>query len=132
MNQKTRTLEEVKLLGVNLQTHIDGGRYLDYDNNGHLWAMTNKAHGILTHRYSVDGVKFTINSYADAVTTAGQGVAGEEPEWLKRILDVAYLGGHGLALKTTPPDFVVWFETDKDLHLLRFIIETEEPEAEGV
>jgi hypothetical protein len=126
------TLEEVRELGINLQMHIDGGRYLDYDNNGHLWAMTNKAHGILTHRYSVDGVKFTINTYGDSVTTTGKEDVGCEPEWLKRILDVAYLGGHGLALKTTPPDFVVWFETDKDLHLLRFIIETEEPEAEGV
>jgi len=112
---------------LRIQMEIDLG-CSDYDNNGHLWVMTNKVHGIHTHRYAVDGVKFTINSYADAVTTAGKGAVGEEPEWLKRILDVAYLGGHGMALKTTPPDFVVWFETDKDLHLLRFITETDEPD----
>lgn len=112
-----------------LQQHIDEGRTLDYDHNGHLWAMTNIAHGILTHRYSVDGIKFIINTYAESVTTVGQGTVGEEPDWLKRVLDVAYLGGHGLSIQTKPPDFVLWFETDKDLHLLRFIIEHETTEG---
>lgn len=128
MKKKTPTFKEVKQLGTRFQGWVDEGRVLEYDNNGHLWAMTNKEHGILTHRYAKNGAKFTIDTYSDSLTTSGNGVVGEEPDWLKRILDVAYLGGHGLRIVATPPDFVLWFETEKDLHLLRFIVEDETTE----
>lgn len=128
MRKRTPTREEVLRLGTRFQGWVDEGRVLEYDNNGHLWAMTNKAHGILTHRYAKTGSTFTIDSYSDSVATSGNGIVDEEPEWLRRILDVAYLGGHGLRIVATPPDFVLWFETDEKLHLIRFIVEDETPE----
>lgn len=116
----------MKQFGADLRTHIEEGRVLDYDHNGKLWAMTNAAQGIVTHRYAKDGKKYIINSYQDTIGTTGTGVVGEEGDWLKRILDVAYLGEHGLTLMTKPPDYVLWFETDKDMNLLKFIVEAEE------
>lgn len=129
MRKRTLTHKKVMQLVTKFQGWVDEGRALDeYDNNGLLWAMTNKEHGIHTHRYAKTGSTFTIDSYSDSVATSGNGIVDEEPGWLKRILDVAYLGGHGLRLLATPPDFVLWFETDEHLHLIRFIVEDETPE----
>lgn len=97
-----------------------------YDFKGHEVAVTNNAHGVYTHRYSIDGGKYTLHTYADAMATTGKGVVGEESDWLKCILDVAYLGGQGLKLVTTPPDYVLWFETDAEMHLLRFVVAAEQ------
>jgi hypothetical protein len=104
----------------------DDGRVLDYDAEGQLVIAANLEHGMITHRYSVEGDVFSLQSYAAAMVTTGRGMVGEESDWLKRILDVAYLGGHGLTIVSTPPDFVLWFETDAKMDLLRFIVEAEE------
>jgi hypothetical protein len=107
----------------NLQRDIDGGRILDYDAEGKSVAVMNHEHGIITHRYSVEGEGFSLQSYADALVTTGRGKVGEESDWLKRVLDVAYLGGHGLTIVSKPPDYVLWFETDANMDLFQFIIE---------
>jgi hypothetical protein len=114
------------LTRYNLQRDIDDGRVLDYDAEGQLVIAANLEHGMITHRYSVEGDVFSLQSYAAAMVTTGRGMVGEESDWLKRILDVAYLGGHGLTIVSTPPDFVLWFETDAKMDLLRFIVEAEE------
>jgi hypothetical protein len=120
------TTEMMDKVVYNLQRDIDGGRILDYDAEGKSVAVLNHAHGIITHRYSVEEGEFSLQSYADAMVTTGRGKVGEESDWLKRVLDVAYLGGHGLTIVSKPPDFVLWFETDAKMDLLRFIVEAEE------
>jgi hypothetical protein len=123
---KKVTTEMMDKVVYNLQRDIDGGRILDYDAEGKSVAVLNHAHGIITHRYSVEEGEFSLQSYADAMVTTGRGKVGGESDWLKRILDVAYLGGHGLTIVSKPPDFVLWFETDAKMDLLRFIVEAEE------
>ena len=117
------TTEMMDKVVYNLQRDIDGGRILDYDAEGKSVAVMNHEHGIITHRYSVEEGDFSLQSYADALVTTGRGKVGEEADWLKRILDVAYLGGHGLTIVSKPPDYVLWFETDANMDLLQFIIE---------
>ncbi len=117
------TTEMMDKVVYNLQRDIDGGRILDYDAEGKSVAVMNHEHGIITHRYSVEEGDFSLQSYADALVTTGRGKVGEEADWLKRILDVAYLGGHGLTIVAKPPDYVLWFETDAKMDLLQFIIE---------
>lgn len=126
MKTKPKTFEEVQNLGKIFQGWVDGGRVSEYDQTGLRLAMTNNAVGIYTHRYAKTEQEYALDSYAEAVTTSGRGIVGEEPDWLKRILNVAYLGGHGMNLVTTPPDFVLWFETDAKLDLVRFVIEAED------
>jgi hypothetical protein len=110
----------------NLQRDIDEGRILDYDAEGRSVSELNHVHGIITHRYSVEEGEFSLQSFADAMVTTGRGKVGEESDWLKRVLDVAYLGGHGLTIVSKPPDYVLWFETDARMDLIRFIVEAEE------
>lgn len=113
------------LTRYNLQRDVDGGRILDYDDRGKAVIGTNNEQGVITHRYAVDEGEFSLQSYADAMVTTGRGKVGEESDWLKRILDVARLGGHGLEIISKPPDYVLWFETDAKMDLLNFVIEAE-------
>lgn len=46
------------------------------------------------------------------------GTLGKYPTWLKRILDVARVGGHLTRLEQGPPHAILWFKVDKDLNLL--------------
>jgi hypothetical protein len=45
------------------------------------------------------------------------GELGSQPPWLRRILDVAEVGGHIKKLKRNPPSAIFWFRVDKDLNL---------------
>lgn len=110
----------------NLQRDVDEGRVLDYDAEGELSSVLNRSHGLLTHRYAVDGDTYSIQSYKEAVTTSGKGRVGEEPSWLKSILDIARLGEHGLTIIAKPPDYVLWFETDPKMNLVNFVVEAEQ------
>ena len=46
------------------------------------------------------------------------GRLGKYPAWLKRILDVARVGGHLKRSDQGPPHAILWFKVDKDLNLL--------------
>lgn len=73
-----------------------------------------------SHRYMERGNEYEIRTYKKSVETVGHGKLGEEPEWLKRILDVAYLGDHIQRVPNPPPDKIMWFITDPDLNLVSF------------
>lgn len=73
-----------------------------------------------SHRYMERNGEYEIRTYKQAVETIGHGKLGEQPEWLKRILDLAYLGEHIEPIPNPPPDKVLWFRTDRELNLLSF------------
>jgi hypothetical protein len=76
-----------------------------------------------THRYASVGGQYIIATYKKSVSTRGKGYKGEEPDWLKHILDIALLGEYGLTTKGSVPEYIVWFETDPQLNLTKFVIE---------
>jgi len=47
-----------------------------------------------------------------------EGKRGKYPPWLKKIVDVARVGGHLKQMDQGPPDAILWFIVDKDLNLL--------------
>ena len=78
-------------------------------------------------RYTERDDYWTIQKYY--VDTAGrvsvdeamdnaEGKLGKYPAWLKRILDVARVGGHLTRLEQGPPYAILWFKVDKHLNLL--------------
>ncbi len=73
-----------------------------------------------THRYEERDDKYEIRTYREAVETVGHGNIGEQPAWLKRIVDIAYLGDYIVPVPAPPPDLVMWFLTDRDLNLIEF------------
>lgn len=74
-----------------------------------------------SHRYMERHGEFEIRTYKSSVETIGHGKLGEQPEWLKRIVDVAYLGDHIQRVPNPPPDRIMWFTTDPDLNLVSFL-----------
>ena len=60
------------------------------------------------------------------------GIVGEEPEWLRVVLDLAQLGGHGIRMpRYVIPDYVLWFETDEELRLLKIVDEDDDIAADA-
>lgn len=72
-------------------------------------------------RYSETETYWAIQKYyvgSLSPTEAAEGKLGKYPAWLKRILDVARVGGHLTRLEQGPPHAILWFTVDKDLNLL--------------
>lgn len=93
-----------------------------YDWYAHM--NRNQRDGVWTHRYSKGGNDFTLDTYKETISTRGKGIVGEEPEWLRVVLDIAQLGGHGIRMpRNAIPDYVLWFETDEKLRLLKIVDE---------
>lgn len=82
---------------------------------------------VIEIRYSEQNGHWTAQQYAaetSGIPHAGvndlgvlEGELGSQPPWLKRILDVAKVGGHLRKLKRNPPSTIFWFRVDKDLNL---------------
>lgn len=79
-------------------------------------------------RYTADDARFIVTNLNGAAKlerfTLPQylaGGVGTEPPWLRRILDVAAIGGHQVAVHNPPPTTVVWFATELDGTLVTFL-----------
>jgi hypothetical protein len=79
-------------------------RYQEYDGD---WTLTD---------YQIDknGEVYATTKTLD--TTGGK--VGKYPAWLKKIVDVARVGGHLKQMDQGPPDAILWFKVDKDFNLL--------------
>lgn len=69
-------------------------------------------------RYQEDGDKWSAITYTARGNSRNDGEMGEQPAWLRLILDVAKMGGHMTRLRDGPPDHLLWFKIDKDNNLL--------------
>lgn len=63
----------------------------------------------------------TVNLPGGAINTGGEQPIEAEPDWLKAIVAVAIAGGHIYATAAPPPSSILWFTTNKDCELIRFI-----------
>ena len=126
----------VSLTAADSNRRIISGRIVSWNEEGSTSAgrtmFRNQSDGVWKHRYSKGGSDYTIDTYKSAVSTRGSGVVGEEPEWLRTVLDIAALGGHGMTMpQKGPPDYVLWFETDPNLRLLKMVYDFEDTEPEA-
>ena len=76
-----------------------------------------------TCRYHADDSAWRLDRMDGGREPPLRGAPGEEPEWLKTILDVARVGGH---IDVWPgsdgePTRTVWFRVNHDNHLTEFI-----------
>ena len=78
-----------------------------YTRNDGYWALNE-------YRLNTSGEVYATTKTLD--TTGGK--VGEYPDWLKKIVDVALVGGHLKSLDQGPPHAILWFRVDKDLNLL--------------
>lgn len=79
-------------------------------------------------RYTADDARFNITNLNGAAKLERSampqyiaGGVGNEPSWLRRILDVAAIGGHQVTVRNPPPTTVVWFATELDGTLVTFL-----------
>ena len=79
-------------------------------------------------RYTENAGYWTISKYRGGLPAqlqvpvqligSADGKIGKYPPWLKKIVDVARVGGHLKQMDQGPPDAILWFQVDKDLNLL--------------
>ena len=82
---------------------------------------------VISHRLDFFGDQWRLRSFwpdreVGTVETRSQGVLtlGDMPEWLVNIVSMAKAGGYIIKFDEPPPDALMWFETDRDMHLIRF------------
>jgi len=49
------------------------------------------------------------------------GALDDRPAWLSKIVDVAVVAGAVSRATNPPPDFILWFRTDKDYNLKEYV-----------
>lgn len=82
---------------------------------------------VISHRLDFFGDQWRLRSFRTDTTvgmveTRTQGVLtlDDMPEWLTDIVSMAKAGGYTIKFYEPPPDALMWFETDRDMHLIRF------------
>ena len=77
-------------------------------------------------RYQEAGAEWLAQIYGIDVNHAAtikerqRGPLGTQSDWLKKIIDVAKVGGHLDTLPNGPPDVLIWFKMDHNYNLLEF------------
>ena len=70
-------------------------------------------------RYQESGDEWMMSIYSyGKPTEQTEGRLGQQPAWLRLILDVARVGGHMPRMRDGPPDYLLWAKIDDDNKLL--------------
>ena len=70
-------------------------------------------------RYQETGNRWQMAIYSyDNSNSRNEGRLGDQPAWLRLILDVAKVGGHLTRMRDGPPDRLLWFTIDSNNNLL--------------
>ena len=70
-------------------------------------------------RYQEAGDEWMMSIYSYGnPTEQTEGRLGQQPAWLRLILDVAKVGGHMPPMRDGPPDHLLWAKIDDDNNLL--------------
>lgn len=73
------------------------------------------------YRYEERDGDFSLKRWQDGAETVTRGDIDARPEWLRRIITAAIVGGHLKRINQPPPDAIVWFTTDLDNNLITFL-----------
>ena len=73
------------------------------------------------YRYEERNGEYLLKCWQEGNETSWRGELDSRPEWLKRILTTAVVGGHLKRVHQPPPDAIVWFTTDLNDNLLTFL-----------
>lgn len=100
----------------------DASRQIEngFGYNQHTKAMP-MGDDIYEFRYEAHGGEYKLKCWHDGREDTMHGAVDTQPDWLTGIVDVAKVAGH---LKTTispPPEAILWFHTDKNRTLIKFI-----------
>ncbi len=92
---------------------------------GHALYMITMSHeeNHIIYRYSASGgTDYTLMRMKQGTTTEDYGQSAHTPRWLNDVLALATVGGYFYDVdKDKQPYKVVWFETDYDNNLLKFL-----------
>ena len=70
-------------------------------------------------RYQETGNRWQMAIYSyDNSNSRNEGRLGDQPAWLRLILDVAKVGGHLTRMRDGPPDRLLWFTIDSNNNLM--------------
>jgi hypothetical protein len=75
----------------------------------------------IEYRYEEKADEYFLKKWADGRETSSRGLLIDLPEWLVNIITIAKIGGHAKPIVQPPPNFIVWFNTDLDGNLIKFI-----------
>lgn len=76
---------------------------------------------IYEFRYEAHGGEYKLKCWHDGREDTLHGAVANQPEWLTGIVDVAKVAGHLKTTVTPPPEAILWFHTDKNRTLIKFI-----------
>ena len=72
-------------------------------------------------RYEERVDEYRLRRWCNGLEFATAGPIANRPEWLAAIVNAALVGGHMKRTYEPPPDCIVWFVTDANYNLLRFL-----------
>ena len=93
--------------------------------------MNRPNEAVATIRYWVRGneydlMVYSINGDYDPSKIAEdlvpmRGAVGEEPQWVRTIIELGKVGGYMITPTQPPPNQILWFDIDADRNLVQFI-----------
>ena len=73
-------------------------------------------------RYEQTNDEYRLQGFYGAdVKRSAHGALDDRPAWLSKIVDVAVVAGAVSRAQVSPPDFILWFRTDKDYNLKEYV-----------
>jgi hypothetical protein len=72
-------------------------------------------------RYEERSGEFRLRCWSNGTEHTVTGLIDSSPAWLQAIVATSRVGGHMKYTNEPPPDCIVWFVTDADHNLLRFL-----------
>ena len=73
-------------------------------------------------RYEQTNDEYRLQGFYGAdVKRSAHGALDDRPAWLSKIVDVAVVAGAVSRAQASPPDFILWFRTDKDFNLKEYV-----------
>lgn len=76
---------------------------------------------IYEFRYEAHGGEYKLKCWHDGREDTLHGEIANQPDWLTGIVDVAKVAGHLKTPISPPPETILWFHTDKNRTLIKFI-----------
>lgn len=73
------------------------------------------------YRYEERAGEYRLRCWVNGTENTAVGLIESQPAWLQAIVATSRVGGHMKYTNEPPPDCIVWFVTDAEHNLLRFL-----------
>lgn len=75
----------------------------------------------IEYRYEQTGNIYRLQAWGGGVEKQVHENVAKRPAWLTEIVTVAVVGNATHRPTAAPPDFLIWFRTDRDHNLIEFV-----------